>query len=219
MLAVVAAGADVGGGAGALGSVRGGVGGRRPARQGRFDRGGAQRGPAHVDQCDLVALHGHADDGPVDSALGELLEGPAPGGGLGHPDLGEQFPRLEHGLEQALEELADTDLAGAVGAPGDHGGIQGEQHGGQVGGRVGVDERAAEGAAVAHLRVAHLAGGVRQQRQLGRQQAGARHLVMTGQGANGDMAARIADVVQLGQPADVDQDLGDREPQLHQGQQ
>src|ERR1700683_1962427 len=43
VLAVLAAGTDVGGGAGALGGVRGGVGGRGPVRPGRPGRGGGER--------------------------------------------------------------------------------------------------------------------------------------------------------------------------------
>ncbi|MGD0936377.1 MAG: hypothetical protein ABR922_17625 [Streptosporangiaceae bacterium] len=31
-------------------------------------------------------------------------------GGLRHPDLGQQFARLQRGLEQALEERPDRDL-------------------------------------------------------------------------------------------------------------
>jgi len=58
----------------------------------------------------VAVLDGAADYGPVNCTLGELLERPAGRGGLGHQDLGEQFVRLERGLEQALEEFADTDL-------------------------------------------------------------------------------------------------------------
>jgi hypothetical protein len=219
VLAVFLAGADVGGGAGALGGVRGGVGRGGPAGQGRFHGRGAQWGPAHVDQRHVAALDRDADDGPVDGPLGELLERPAACGRLRHPDLGEQFPRLEHGLEQALEELADTDLAGAVGAPGDHGGIQGEQHGGQVGGRVGVRDRAADGAAVPDLRVADLTGRVRQQRHLAGQQFGLIHVVVPGQRPDRHVGAPVGDVGEIAEPAQVDDHLGDGQPQLHQRQQ
>jgi len=219
VLAVFTAGADVGGGARALGGVCGGVGGRRPARQGRFDRGGAQRGSAHVDQGDLVALDGHADDGPVDGALGELLEGPARGGGLGHPDLGEQLLRLEHGLEQALEELSDRDLPGAVGAARHQRGVQREQHGGQIRGGVGVRDRAADRAAVPDLGIADLACRVREQRQLAGQQGGVLDVVVPGQRAERDVGAMVGDVGQVTQAAQVDDHLGGGQPQLHQRKQ
>src|SRR6516162_1065100 len=77
----------------------------------------ASAGEAPPARAASAALDGAADDGPVDRALGELLERPGPGRGRpGHPDLGEQFVGLERGLEQALEELPDGDLPGAVGA-------------------------------------------------------------------------------------------------------
>ncbi len=219
MLAVVLAGADVGGGAGALGGMRGGGGRGRPAGQGRLHSGGAQRGPAHVDQRYAAALDRDADDGPVDGPLGELLERPAACARLRHPDLSEQLPRLEHGLEQALEELADTELACAVGAPGDQGGIQREQYGGQVGGWVGVRDRAADGAAVPDLRVADLAGRVREQRHLAGQQFGMVHVVVPGQRPDRHVGAPVAYVGEVTEPAQVDDHLGSGQPQLHQRQQ
>ncbi len=219
MLAVLLAGPDVGGGTGALGGAGGGVGRGRPAGQGGLHSGGAQRGPAHVDQRHVAALNGDADDGPVDGPLGELLERPAAGTGLRHPDLGEQLGRLEHGLEQALEELADRDLPETVGTPGDQRGIQREQHRGQVRGRVGVRDRAADGAAVPDLRVADLARRVREQRHLTGQQRGAVHVVVPGQRADRDVRALVGDVRQVVQPAQVDEHFGGGQPQFHQRQQ
>ena len=116
-----------------------------------------------------VSLHGHADDGPVDRPLGELLERPGGrAGGLGHLDLREQFARLERGLEDALEELRGGHRPRPVLAADHERGVQREQRGGQVGGRVGVRDRAADRAPVPDLRVAHGLGRVREQRDVGR---------------------------------------------------
>ena len=51
------------------------------------------------------------------------------------------------------------------------------------------------------------------------QQLRRRHVVVAGQGADGDVVAVGADVRQVGQPADVDQDGRPGQPQLHEGQQ
>ena len=56
----------------AAASPRSCAGGQRPLYRARPDR----RGP-HVDQGHVRSLHRDADDGPVDAALGELLERPA----------------------------------------------------------------------------------------------------------------------------------------------
>ena len=42
---------------------------------------------------------------------------------------------------------------------------------------------------------------------------------MAGQRADGDVAVFVTDVGKLGEPADVDEHLGNREPQLHQREQ
>ena len=81
-----------------------------------------------------------------------------------------------------------------AGAARDQRGVQREQHRGQVRGGVGVRQRAADRAPVPDLRVADLAGRVGEQRQLARQQAGVRHVVVAGQGADRDVAALVADV-------------------------
>src|SRR5579871_5134595 len=77
-------------------------------------------------------------------------------GVLGDLDLGEQLVGLEGRLEEAQVEVGGGDPALAGRAAGHQRGAQGQDHGGQVGGRVGVGQRAADGAAVADLGVAHL---------------------------------------------------------------
>ena len=97
--------------------------------------------------------------------------------------------------------------------------VQGQDHRGQVGRGVAVGQRAADRAAVPDLRVADLAGGVREQRQLAGQHVGGGDVVVAGERADREVAAVVADVAELAEPADVDQGLRHRQPQLHQREQ
>ena len=128
-------------------------------------------------------------------------------------------PGSSDGLEQALEELPGGDLAAAGGAARDQRGVEHEDHRRQVARGVGVHQRAADRAAVADLRVADLAGGVGEQRQLAAEQAGVRHVVMGGEGPDRDVAVLLPDVGELAEPADVDQHLGHGQPELHEREQ
>ena len=80
-------------------------------------------------------------------------------------------------------------------------------------------ERAAERAAVAHLRVADRARDRPEQRRLRGHHVGRREVVVAGARADGQLVAVDARVAQLVQPPDVDQQLGRGEPQLHHRQQ
>ena len=73
---------------------------------------------------------------------------------------------MERGLEESGEEVVDRDLARAPRTLRDQRGPQREEHGRKVGSRIAVRDRSADRAAVAHLRIADLAGGVPQQRGL-----------------------------------------------------
>ncbi len=140
-------------------------------------------------------------------------------GGLRHPDLGEQLVGLQRGLEQALEEPADLDLPLAARPARDQGRVQREQDGGQVGGGIGVRDRAADRAPVPDLRVADPARRVREQWHLAAQQRGMLDVMVPGQRADRDVGAPIGEVGQLRQPGQVDDHLGGGQPQLHQRQQ
>src|SRR5215831_1081638 len=85
--------------------------------------------------------------------------------------------------------------------------------------RVTRDQRSADGAPVPHLRVTDGPGGPGEQRQFGGQQPGVLQVVVAGQRPDGDVPVLVADVGKLGKTADVDEHLGDREPQLHQREQ
>ena len=80
-------------------------------------------------------------------------------------------------------------------------------------------ERAAERAAVAHLRVADLARRVREERRVLAQHVAVLDVVVTGEPTDRDVVARVAHVRQLGDAADVDEHRRGREAQLHQRQE
>jgi hypothetical protein len=82
-----------------------------------------------------------------------------------------------------------------------------------------VRDRAADGAAVAHLRVADLPGRLCQQRHLAREQPGCLQFAVPGQRADRDVIAAVLDVGQARHPAEVDEDLRHGQAQLHQRQQ
>ncbi len=92
----------------------------------------------------------------------------------------------------------------------------GQEHGRQVGRRVAVGDRSADGAAVAHLRVAHLAGGVSQERRLRGEQRAHLEVAVPGEAADGHVVTAVPDVGQLLQPADVDEHGRGGEAELHQ---
>ena len=100
---------------------------------------------------------------------------------LRHPDLGEQLVGVECRLEETGEEVVDRDLSSTRWPLRDQCGAQGQQHRRKIGRRIAVRDRSADRAAVAHLRIADLSGGVAQQRGLRSEKIGAFEIVMAGQ--------------------------------------
>ena len=96
-------------------------------------------------------------------------------------------------------------------------GVEREQDRGEVGGRVAVRDRAADRAAVAHLWVADERGGLSDQRAVLREHRIADELRVPGERADRDPVAVLADVAQLVEPADVDEQRRAREAQAQQG--
>ena len=82
-----------------------------------------------------------------------------------------------------------------------------------------MGDRPADRAAVAHLRITDLAGGVGEQRDVLGQHVGALDVHVPCQRADGDVVAGVTDVGQVAQPADVDQHGWLGQPQPHQRQQ
>ena len=90
----------------------------------------------------------------------------------------------------------------------------------QVLGRVGLAQRAADGAAVAHDRVGDHPLGVDEDREvLGRRAATSSSVGVAGHRADAQLVAVDADVGQLGEVVDVDEHLGPGQAELHHRQQ
>ena len=88
-----------------------------------------------------------------------------------------------------------------------------------ISGCVGVRERAADGTAVADLRVADLAGGVGEERGVLLHERVRLDRAMGREGADGEMVAAVVHVGQVVEPADVDDDRRVGEAELHHRQE
>ena len=193
--------------------------------QRRLDAARPDRGRAHVGQPDprlgdpaaLAADHrGHRHDRPRLGHPVELLVVHAPGAGqLGDADLDEQLPLLQRGRQVVDEELRRRHRP-APGEPGDDElRVEGQRHRRQVAGRVGVRERAAEGAAVPHLPVGHRLGRLGDQRGVLRDQRVGEDVGVRRHRADDDRVPVVADPAQLGDLRQVDDGLRGGEAQPH----
>ena len=123
----------------------------------------------------------------------------------GDARLDEHLVGPERGLEHAREELRGRDHPLSTGAVGDELGTESEHHRWHVRRRVAVRERAAERAAVTHLRVADLARRVRDDRAVLGEQAVGGDGGVTGERADRDVRAAVADVVEVGHATYIDE--------------
>ena len=134
-----------------------GFGGGRTDRGGRDTAEGQPQAPVHFGGR-------HDDQAEVTVPPGELGEAP--------PARGRELHRLDElvvvqaGLQRAGEQVRGRDLAPAARARDERDRTGRGGHDGEFGGRVGVRQAAAEGAAGADGRVADPAGGLGQQRVL-----------------------------------------------------
>src|SRR5215469_6493680 len=166
--------------------MRSGISRRSTGGQSLLDATRPQWSRAHVHQGDAVSLDRDTDYGPVDTALGELLERPATRLWLGEPDLRQQLPGLQCSLEQVAEEVRSSDFATPRRPAGNQGCPEPEDDGRQVRRWIGVCQRTADGAPVPHLRITDLTGRVGQQRQLASEQTRSGYLVVAGESADRD---------------------------------
>ncbi len=96
---------------------------------------------------------------------------------------------------------------------------QGGEHGGEILGRVGLAERPADRAPVAHERVGDDPLGLGEDAVVLGQQRRVEHGGMARHRPDSDLVAVELDVVEVGQAVDVDERLGAGQPELHHRQQ
>ena len=158
-------------------------------------------------------------DRPVAGAPLDLLVGAARPRLDLEADLGEDLALLHRGRPRAEVELAHRHGPRSLGAGEHDRSLQRGADRGEILGRVGLAERAADRAAVAHDRVGDHQLGVAEDREPLQQQLGLEQLDVAGERADRDLVALLADVLQLREVVDVDQPRRLREPQLHHRQQ
>ena len=222
MLAVAAAGVDVIGRAGALGGVRGGVAPARPRRPAPAP----PRRPAPG--CWPMLTRATARPCTATPTMAQSMarlvnfwnDQPAAPGAARDPDLGEQLIGFQRGLEQALEELRRRRSPGVPDGP--------------RATRVASSARTTAGRSAAGSPCASEPPIVPRCRTCGsptwpaacassgtlrasRSECARSWWLVSA--PDRDVAAVVADVAELAQPADVDQHLGHGQPQLHQRQQ
>ena len=133
----------------------------RAVAEAQIDQPGAGAGVARAGQD-----RRHAGVRVVAGAPGQLVERPAAARRhRRHRHLDEQLAGLEVGGQQADKEVRRLGPALAAGADDTKARLERHRHHRQLGGRVGVRQGAAQGAAVADLRVGDVAGGGAQQRR------------------------------------------------------
>ena len=149
----------------------------------------------------------------------EVRRSGAGGGGGGQFHRGDDLVRCERGEKQVTEKL----VGGHPPLPGR--GLQFQPRAGRhqrrrrIGGGIGVCEIAAQGAPVAHRRIAYLAARLRQQPCSAAYRIRTRYLVMRCERSDGERAALLRDALQLRQPSDIDQGGRLRQAQLQRRQE
>ena len=122
-------------------------------------------------------------------------------------------------MHQVDKEILGFDRAVAIGPDEVQLGLEREHRGRPVGRRIGVDEAAAERSPVAHLDVADVRSQLGQQRTSISKQRRGFDVVVRRHGADGDVPVCFADVIEIGDPPEVDDRLGLGQPQFHRRNQ
>src|SRR5206468_13048823 len=122
-------------------------------------------------------------------------------------DGGEDFIALERGGEQVPEEFAGGNPALAARAQGLKLGVERQDGGRPIAGRVGVCEAPAQRSFIPHLYVADFARRLREQRALGFEQVRRPNAVMRGGRADLNFVAVFADVSKLRDAPEINQVL------------
>jgi hypothetical protein len=149
----------------------------------------------------------------------ELLVRPAGAVEFGDPDLRQHLVGRQVRLKVVLEEIPGRNGPLAVRPPHDEGRVEGQQGGGQVGGGVAVADGAPDSAPVPDGRVPDERGRVGDEAAVLLQGRVALRVAVAGHRADGEAVALVADVVQVADAPEVDENRRGGEPELHDGEQ
>src|SRR5262245_53659437 len=138
---------------------------------------------------------------------------------IAHLQAGDHLVLLERGRERALEELLDRNRPRSRRGAGFDVGPDREHDRAPVGLRVGVCERAANRAEVAHDRVGDLRGCRAESAEPAAEQLRALARLVTDERAHAETAVLLCEGVQTGNRVDVDKRPWGRESELHQWDQ
>src|SRR6185437_2597081 len=139
--------------------------------------------------------------------------------GSGNADFAKNFSGFERGSEHFNKEVRRFDHAIALGTFSDELSIERKDGGRPVGCGIGMDETSTDGAFVADLHIAEMAGGFWQQRTGAAQNIGGLNLKMRGHGADADLAALFFYIREVFDAAEIDEHFGLHKAQLHGGKQ
>ncbi len=165
-----------------------------------------------IAENDLIAA---LASGKVAGAALDLLVRAAGARSKRQADLDQQVPRTHRRRVRTDVKLLHRDRALAICAADHRLCLDRGADGRKVLRSVGLAERAADRAAVAHHRVGNHLLGVAKQREVLSEELRVQQLDVAGERSDRDLLALLADVGELGQIVDVDQVLGLCESQFH----
>src|SRR5919199_1508804 len=191
-----------------------------------LDRRGPYGCGAHAGQPDtgrayatVVPLHerGHPDYGPVLRPPSELLVRPAGvRAELGDSDLRHYLLSTEISKEVVLEELPGRDSPLPIGAFDDQGSFERGDHARHIPGGVTMRQGAPDGPPVLDRGIAQETRGITDNPAVLVDQLVVVYVAVPGQGADGQVVALVADVAQVLQAVQIDQDRGRGQPEPHE---
>src|SRR3569623_632146 len=185
-----------------------------------LERSGCDVGKRDVDLFANLAvelqLHRGGGGGEVAGLAFELaIGGTAAFGHRRYANLGEEFVGRKFGVIEAVEEMLRGYQPFAARTLQHEGRVDGDHHRRVIVARIAVSDVAAEGAAIAHLRVGYLFGGFGQQRTFLLEQVRGDQLVLGGQRNNKKSTALFAYTLELLYAIEIDEVFGMGEAQFH----
>src|SRR3569833_4207373 len=198
--------------------------GEQRRRLAGLERSGRDVGKGDVDLFANLAvelqLHRGGGCGEIAGFAFKLAMGGA--AAVGHrrdANLGEEFVGRKIGVIEAVEEMLRGYQPFAARNLQHEGRVDGAHHRRMIDAGIAVSDVAAEGAAIAYLRIGYLFGGFGQQRTFLLQQRRGDQLVLSGHRTDVKGAALFAYTLELFDAIEIDEVFGMGEAQLHHRQQ